>query len=111
MRLGVLLDRFDPLAGGAEAHTDALLRRAVDGGEEVVLATLEGQGPPGVTTLTIPAPRRRPARDRVFAVRGVERLRAAGCDGVRAFRQALKIHPGLEGVEEAVRALENRLGD
>jgi hypothetical protein len=30
---------------------------------------------------------------------------------LRAFRQALKIHPGLEGVEEAVRSLENRLGD
>jgi tetratricopeptide (TPR) repeat protein len=30
---------------------------------------------------------------------------------LRAFRQALKIHPGLEDVEETVRALENRLGD
>lgn len=30
---------------------------------------------------------------------------------LRAFRQALKIHPGLEGIAETVRVLENRLGD
>jgi tetratricopeptide (TPR) repeat protein len=30
---------------------------------------------------------------------------------LRAFRQALRIHPGLDDVEEAIRALENALGE
>src|SRR5687768_9622127 len=89
MRLGVLLDRFDPAAGGAEAHTDALMRRAVAEGEPVLLATLAGAGPPGVTTRRIDAARSRPARDRAFATVGEATLRAAGCDVVLAFRHAL----------------------
>lgn len=88
MRLGVLLDRFDPAGGGAEAHTDALLRRAVEVGDAVLLATLAGEGPPGVATRRIEAPRRRPARDRAFAAVGEATLRAAGCDVVLAFRHA-----------------------
>jgi len=109
VRLGVLLDRFDPLGGGAEAHTDALMRRAVEQGEAVMLATLEGEGPPGVTTRRIQAPRRRPARDRAFAEVGEATLRAAGCDVVLAFRHALRCdvylpHGGL--VEDALAALD-----
>lgn len=107
MRLGVLLDRFDPAAGGAEAHTDALLRRAVAQGDQVMLATLEGEGPPGVTTRRIDAPRGRPARDRAFALVGAAQLRAAGCEVVLAFRHALSCdvylpHGGL--VEDTLAA-------
>jgi UDP-glucose:(heptosyl)LPS alpha-1,3-glucosyltransferase len=109
VNLGVLLDRFDPAAGGAERHTDALLRRAVEQGERVTLATLQGEGPPGVTTRRIDAPRRRPARDRVFAEKGVAELRGAGCDVLLAFRHVPTCdvylpHGGL--VEDAIAARE-----
>jgi hypothetical protein len=30
---------------------------------------------------------------------------------LKAFREAYKIHPNLEGVEEAIRDLENALGE
>ncbi|MFM8980968.1 MAG: glycosyltransferase family 4 protein [Planctomycetia bacterium] len=107
MRLGVLHDRYDPRRGGAEAHTDALLRRALAEGDEVVLAVLEGEGPPGSRTLAIEAPRRRPARDRVLATVGERRLREAGCDVVLAVRHVLACdvylpHGGL--VADAVAA-------
>ena len=88
MKLGVLLDRFDPRAGGAEAHTDALLRRAVEKGDGAAIACLEGDVPAGVERVAVSAPRRRPARDRVLAQKGEEALRAAGCDVVLAIRHA-----------------------
>jgi UDP-glucose:(heptosyl)LPS alpha-1,3-glucosyltransferase len=93
-RLGVLFDRWRPAAGGAEAHTDALVRRAVETGVEVVLATLEGAAEPPVRTITVRAPSRRPARDRAFAVAGTKALRDAGCDVVYAVRHA----PGCDVV-------------
>ena len=105
MRLGVLLDRFDPAAGGAEAHTDALLRRALARGFSAALACLEGTPPPGVDRVAVPGARgRRPARDRALAVEGVRALRDAGCDRVLAVRHALACdvylpHGGL--VEDA----------
>lgn len=107
MKLGLLYDRYDPGAGGAEAHTDALLRQALSEGDEVVLAVLEGEGPPGSTTLVVPAPRRRPARDRLLAVEGAQRLRDAGCNVLLAVRHALDCdvylpHGGL--VEDAIAA-------
>lgn len=89
MRLGVLLDRYDPALGGAEQHTDRLVRRALAQGDEVRIAALEGEGPPGSTTRRIAAPRRRPARERVFARDGAARLRADGAEVVLAFRHAL----------------------
>lgn len=105
MRLGVLLDRFDPAAGGAEAHTDALLRRALERGISVALACLEGTPPAGVVHVPVPTARgRRPARDRALARDGERALRDAGCDRVLAFRHALACdvylpHGGL--VEDA----------
>lgn len=113
MRLGVLLDRYDPSLGGAEQHTDRLVRRALAEGDEVLIATLAGAGPPGSTTLTIAAPRRRPARDRVFAREGAARLRAAGADAVLAFRHAPACdvylpHGGL--VEDALAARDASQG-
>lgn len=86
MKLGVLLDRFDGTAGGAEAHTAALMRRALGHGDAVVLATLSGEGPEGVETLRVAAGGRRPRRDAAFARDGEHQLRAAGCDVVFAIR-------------------------
>ncbi len=113
MRLGVLLDRYDPSRGGAEAHTALLLERALEGGDEVVLATLQGQGPRGAETIHVRAPRRRPARDRAFADRGADELRAAGADVVLAFRHAPRAevflpHGGL--VLDAIRARDRARG-
>jgi UDP-glucose:(heptosyl)LPS alpha-1,3-glucosyltransferase len=110
LKLGVLLDRFDPAKGGAEAHTDALLRRAVAEGEEAALASLEGDPPPGVEGLRVEAPSRRPARDRVFAEAGERRLREAGCDVVLAVRHAPRCdvylpHGGLVGDAVSARDL------
>jgi UDP-glucose:(heptosyl)LPS alpha-1,3-glucosyltransferase len=92
MRLGVLLDRMEPAAGGAEAQTAALLRRALEaeGDDPPVLAVLEGEAPAGVRTIRVRAPRRRPARDRVLATEGERLLREAGCDRVLAVRHALR---------------------
>jgi UDP-glucose:(heptosyl)LPS alpha-1,3-glucosyltransferase len=89
MKLGLLVDRFDPSVGGMEGQSDALLRRAVLAGDGGVVACLEGKGPPGVETILVPAPSRRPARDRVLAEEGPRRLRDAGCDCVLAIRHAL----------------------
>lgn len=90
MRLGVLLDRTGPAAGGAEAHTDALLRRALERGFSARVARLEGPLPPGVEPVALGrVPRGRPARDRHLATAGPAALRAAGCDVVYAVRHAL----------------------
>lgn len=90
MRLGVLLDRLGPTAGGAEAHTDALIRRTLARGHEVRVAHLEGTPPPGVAAVPLGAvPRSRPARDRHLAVAGERALRDAGCTVVFAVRHAL----------------------
>ena len=90
MRLGVLLDRFDPARGGAEAHTGALLRRAAERGLAPLLATLEGSPPPGVTRVAVGRARgTRVRRDRAFALDGVKALRGAGADRVLAVRHAL----------------------
>ncbi len=114
MRLGVLLDVFDPARGGAESHTAALMRRAVEAGDTVVLACAEGSPPEGVERVEVPAARGgRPRRDRALAVDGERALREAGCDAVIAFRHALRCdvympHGGL--VEDAWRARDEALG-
>ncbi len=88
MKLGILLDRYDPDGGGAEVHTDRLVRRALAAGDAVWVAVLQGEAPAPAATLAIDAPRRRPTRDRVFAEAGIQRLRAAGAEVVLAFRHA-----------------------
>jgi UDP-glucose:(heptosyl)LPS alpha-1,3-glucosyltransferase len=113
MRLGVLLDRFDPAAGGAETHTDALLRRAVEKEGGAALACLEGEPPPGVDRVAVEAPAGRPARDRALATTGERRLREAGCDVVLAVRHATACdvylpHGGL--VEDAWAARDRSRG-
>lgn len=91
MKLGVLLDRFDPARGGAEAHTDALLRRAVERGFAPALACLEGMPPAGVRAIAVTAARgSRAVRDRALALDGERALRDAGCDRVFAIRHALR---------------------
>jgi UDP-glucose:(heptosyl)LPS alpha-1,3-glucosyltransferase len=108
MRLGVLLERCDSEAGGAEAHTTALLARAVEKEGFAALACLEGHAPNGVTRCEVDgAPARRPARDRYFAEAGGRALREVGCDVVLAVRHALDCdvylpHGGL--VEDALAA-------
>lgn len=86
MHLGVLLDHLRPPHGGAEAHTHALMRRAVLAGDTVTFACIEGQAPEGVETIQIPVPRSRPERDQRLAEDGVRALRDADCDRVLAFR-------------------------
>ncbi len=88
MKLGVLLDSLHASAGGAEAHTWALLERCVASGDEAALATLDGEAPGGVEVLPIKAPRGRPERDEHFAREGERRLREAGCNVVFAIRHA-----------------------
>ena len=90
MRLGVLIDRFDARRGGAEAHTDALLRRALETGDTAALACVEGAPPPGVDLVRVAAGSgSRAVRDRAFAEAGPKALRDAGCDVVFAVRHAL----------------------
>ena len=89
MRLGVLLDRFDPAPGGAEAHTDALLRRAVERRRGAALAWLEGEAPAGRGPVRVEAPRAAGPRATARSPRrGERRLRGAGCDVVLAIRHA-----------------------
>jgi len=113
MKLGVLLDRFDGTAGGAEAHTAALMRRALGHGDSVVLATMSGDAPEGVETLPVSAFGRRPKRDATFAREGERKLRDAGCDVVFAIRHAPVCdvylpHGGL--VEDALAAKDRAAG-
>jgi UDP-glucose:(heptosyl)LPS alpha-1,3-glucosyltransferase len=88
LRLGILIDRLGPATGGAEAHTRALVRRALETGDDVVLATLDGASPDGAEAIRIEAPRGRPERDETFARDGVVALREAGCAVVYAIRHA-----------------------
>jgi UDP-glucose:(heptosyl)LPS alpha-1,3-glucosyltransferase len=104
VRLGILHDRIGAATGGAERHTLDLALHARAVGHEVVLATLPGGGPRegGIEHLAVPAPRRRPARDRAFAANGVRALREAGCDTVIGFRHCPGVdvylpHGGLVG--------------
>lgn len=90
MKLGILIDRLQP-TGGAEQHTLRLIRRALETGEEVVVASHRGSSA-NCEHIVVPAPRRRPARDRVFAERGVARLRSVGCSVVLGFRHC----PGVD---------------
>ncbi len=113
MKLGVLLDHLDGTPGGAEAHTLALMQRAVHAGDEVVLATLSGSAPTPIETLLVPAPSGRPERDEAFATEGARRLRAAGCEVVFAIRHALDCdvylpHGGL--VDDAREAKDRASG-
>ncbi len=108
MRLGVLLDRLGARRGGAEAHTAALLARAVEVDGDAVLATLDGVAPPGCRTIRIRARGPRPGRDARFAARGEAALRDAGCDVVLAVRHTARcdvliLHGGLVGDARAAK--------
>jgi UDP-glucose:(heptosyl)LPS alpha-1,3-glucosyltransferase len=93
-----------------ENQTLALLARARARGGSAVVALLEGSAPDGVETLRVRAPRRRPARDRAFALRGVEALRGARCDAVLAIRHALSCDVYLPrgGLVADARAAQDR---
>ena len=91
MHLGVILDRLGKDLGGAEAHTDALVRRALEVGDRVSVACLDGETAPRAKRVALGrVPRTRPARDRHLADVGERALRAAGCDVVLAVRHALR---------------------
>jgi len=90
VKLGVLLDDFRLPHGGAERHTDALMKRALQQGVAVVLASIKGEPPEGVERVEIQAAGARPERDELFAEEGVRALHKAGCDVVLAFRHAPK---------------------
>jgi len=113
MKLGVLLDRFDGTAGGAEAHTAALMRRAVAAGDQAVLATMSGRAPAGIETVHVPVRGRRPQRDEAFAQEAARQLGAAGCDVIFAIRHASTCdvylpHGGL--VQDALAAKDRAVG-
>ncbi len=113
MKLGVLLDHLDGTPGGAEAHTLALMLRAVAAGDEVVLATISGTAPEPIETLKIQVPGGRPERDEAFAQGGARALREAGCNVVFAIRHALDCdvylpHGGL--VDDARSAKDRAAG-
>lgn len=102
MKLGIMLDVLKGPSevgpggyglGGMERHTVALMRAALEEGDEVVLAGLRGKIdrgllPDGVTCIEIKAPSGRPERDMAFAERAPAALRDAGCHRVLAFRHA-----------------------
>ena len=113
MKLGVLLDSMPERPGGAEAHTRALLSRAVETGDQAALATMRGSAPDGVETIRVRARGGRPERDQAFARDGERALREAGCDVVFAIRHAPKCdvylpHGGL--VDEARAAKDLSVG-
>ena len=110
MKLGVLLDHLPARPGGAEAHTRALLLRAVATGDEAALATMRGTAPEGVQHVPVRVRGGRPERDEAFAQQGEAALRDVGCDVVFAIRHAPRCdvylpHGGL--VREA-RAAKDR---
>jgi len=90
VKLGILVDSLQTL-GGAELHTMRLIARALRAGDEVVVASLVANTT-GVEHVVVKAPRSRPARDRVFAERGLATLREKGCDAVLGFRHC----PGVD---------------
>jgi UDP-glucose:(heptosyl)LPS alpha-1,3-glucosyltransferase len=95
MRFAILIDRFRPGLGGAEAWLAALARVAAARGDEAILVTRDARDPRGADSpfaawagvKTPPGPRF--LKDRAFA-RGAERTaRAAGAERTLGIRHVL----------------------
>jgi UDP-glucose:(heptosyl)LPS alpha-1,3-glucosyltransferase len=115
VRIAVLIDRFRPGLGGAEAWLAGLARAAAARGDETILVTRDSRDPRGTGSpfagwagvRTPPGPRF--LKDRAFA-RGAERTaRAAGADATLGVRHVLScdVYQPHGGVHRA--ALEGTL--
>jgi UDP-glucose:(heptosyl)LPS alpha-1,3-glucosyltransferase len=122
VRIAVLIDRFRPGLGGAEAWLAGLARAATERGDETILVTRDSRDPRGqgspfagwAKVKTPPGPRF--LKDRAFA-RGAERTaREAGADATLGVRHVLSCdvyqpHGGVHraALEATLEAMESRV--
>jgi UDP-glucose:(heptosyl)LPS alpha-1,3-glucosyltransferase len=87
MRIGLVLDRFDPSRGGAERALADLARTAAHAGHEVLVFALQASfgGPGRFVRVKVP-PSPRGVRDTAFARRAVASARKERCDVVVGVR-------------------------
>ena len=114
MKIGVVIDRFDPSKGGAERALADLVRAAVAAKHDVaVFAMSAADGAPGrFVRVTVP-PSPRGLRDTAFAKRAVAAARRDGCDVVLGVRHVTGVdvywpHGGVHA--ETLAAVERSKG-
>jgi UDP-glucose:(heptosyl)LPS alpha-1,3-glucosyltransferase len=114
MRIGVVIDRWDPGKGGAERALDDLVRAAITAKHDVtVYAMSAADGAPGqLHRVTVP-PSPRGLRDAAFAKRAVAAARRDGCDVVLGVRHVTGVdvywpHGGVHA--ETLAAVERSKG-
>ncbi len=114
MKVGVVIDRFDPAKGGAERALADLVRAAIAAGHAVaVYAMSAADGAPGrFHRVTVP-PSPRGMRDAAFAKRAVAAARKDACDVVLGVRHVTGVdvywpHGGVHA--ETLAAVERSKG-
>lgn len=114
MRVGLVIDRFDPAKGGAEAALADLARAAFATGHDVdVYAMSAADGVPGRYVRVAVGPGPRGPRDTAFARRAVAAARKGGCDVVVGVRHVAGVdvywpHGGVHA--ETLAAVERSKG-
>src|SRR5207244_2407916 len=87
VKIGVVVDRFDPQKGGAERALALLANAALAAGHELdVFSIAAAKGAPGRHVEIVLPPAPRGARDFAFARRAVAAARTAHCDVVLGVR-------------------------
>lgn len=114
MKVGLVIDRFDPAKGGAEAALADLARAALAAGHEVdVFAMSAANGAPGRHVRVGVPPSPRGPRDAAFAKRAVAAARKGGCNVVVGVRHVSGVdvywpHGGVHA--ETLAAVERSKG-
>lgn len=92
MRLGIVIDRFDPERGGAERYLGELARRLARRGHEVRAYCRSAARADGAVPVEVVArARTRAGREREFAARACERARADGCAPLLGVRHVVDV--------------------
>ena len=114
MKVGLVIDRFDPSKGGAEAALADLARTAFATGHDVdVYAMSAADGVPARYVRVAVPPTLRGPRDTAFAKRAVSAARKGGCDVVVGVRHVTGVdvywpHGGVHA--ETLLAVEHSKG-
>ena len=114
MKVGLVIDRFDPSKGGAESALADLARATLAAGHDIDVYAMSGVGgvPGSFVRVAVPPAPRGP-RDTAFAKRAVAAARKGGCDVVVGVRHVTGVdvywpHGGVHA--ETLLAVERSKG-